>query len=403
MPLSILFVTGYYKPAYVYGGPTKSASTLCESIAEAGVEVTVFTTNANGRKRLDVPLATPVSMDGVNVWYFPLRLNGLGFFYAPSMGRALANQASRFDLAVIDTLWGYPLHPASRACLRNGVPFIVSVRGQLFDWSLRKKRIKKALYLWLFGRRCLRRAAAIQCCASVEKAVVADLQFGPPAFVVANPVNLAEFAHLPERGYWRRSLGISKDAVVLLFLGRLTSIKRPDIAIEALAASRELIPDVHLIMAGYDQENLTGSLKAQAARLGCLARVHWTGLLSTEEVRHVLADSDLLVAPSEVQENFGMAAAEALAAGVPVLLSEGIPVGRWVNQWHAGRVVPCKVEAFRREAKALIASRADLRVMGQNGRLLARSVFNSAAVAKQMIQQFEAILQTRLPHPAPVP
>ena len=87
--MRILCVSSYYKPAYVYGGPTCCIATLCEGLARAGTEVSVFTTNADGSRKLDVPLRQLNDVDGVSVWYFPLVLNGLGSFYSHELASAI--------------------------------------------------------------------------------------------------------------------------------------------------------------------------------------------------------------------------------------------------------------------------------------------------------------------------
>ena len=53
--LRILFINGYYKPAYTYGGPVRSIATLCEGMVKEGADVTVYTTNANGNSQLKGP------------------------------------------------------------------------------------------------------------------------------------------------------------------------------------------------------------------------------------------------------------------------------------------------------------------------------------------------------------
>ncbi|RRR78422.1 MAG: glycosyltransferase [Candidatus Viridilinea halotolerans] len=394
--MHILFVTGYYKPAYVYGGPTKSLATLCAGLVTHGAHVTVFTTNANGRQRLDVPLGTPVMVDGVAVSYFPLCYQGLGFFYAPAMAQSLPDQIARSDLVVIESIWGYQLLLAARQCLKQRKPYIIAVRGQLFAWSLRHQRLKKKLYLHLLGKRYLQHAAALYCTDAQEAAAVARLGLGPPLFVVPNSIDTTPFAQMPVRGFWRHQYGITEEAIVLLYLGRLTQIKRPDIAVATLAACRERHADVHLILAGPDQDQMAVRLQAQAHSLGCLNYMHLTGALDPEQVRQVLADADLLIAPSVIQENFGLSTAEALAAGVPVLTSPGIPVGQLAEAWQAGRVAACTVEAFQHAAQAMITKPAELIALGRNGRLLAKAVFDVAAVVPQMLTHYSAIIERRL-------
>jgi glycogen synthase len=66
--MNLLFITPYYKPAYVYGGPVVSNSALCEALARRGVNVTVLTTNAGGKDDLEGPTGELISRDGVRLY-----------------------------------------------------------------------------------------------------------------------------------------------------------------------------------------------------------------------------------------------------------------------------------------------------------------------------------------------
>ena len=395
--MKILFVTQYYKPAYVYGGPTQSIATSCEGLVEAGAQVAVFTTNSNGATPLDVPQQRPVNVDGVTVWYFPLALKGLSFFYSPTLAEAVSAQAPSFDLVVAETLWGHALMPIASTCSRAHVPYVIPARGQLFPWALATKRLKKSIYLEVVGRHCVNQAAAIHCTDPSEAEAVARLSFRPPAFVVPNAIRAPSFGTLQARGNLRRQFGIPDSALMLMFLGRITRIKRPDIAVGVLAAVQALGREIHLVIAGPDEDGLMRQLQAQAQELGCHHRLHFTGLLGKEGVASALADADLLLMPSEIQENFGLAALEAMTVGVPILVSEGVPVGRWAQIAGAGRVVACTREAFQQAAVELLSGAVKLRTMGECGQDLVRRVFDVRVVARQMLAQFEAIITTGQP------
>jgi glycosyltransferase involved in cell wall biosynthesis len=397
--MRILYVCPYYKPAYVYGGPVQSFSNSCEGLAELGAQVTVFTTNANGSTRLDVPLSQPVDVEGVTVWYFPLALNGLSFFFSPSLARAVRDRITEFDLVVAAALWGHALMPTARACARARVPYVIPVRGQLFPWSLAQKQLKKKVYLELVGRRYIDCAAALHCTDPSEAEAVAKLPFRAPTFVVPNAIQASNYnIHRTQGNLWRE-LDLPDGANVLIFLGRITHIKRPDIAVDVLAAAQSLGREIHLVIVGPDEDGLTFQLQVQAQDLGCNDRLHFTGLLGKEGVVSALADSNLLLMPSEIQENFGMAALEAMAAGVPILVSEGVPVGRWAQMAGAGRTVACTKEAFQQAAMELLSSPEQLRAMGQHGQDLVRQVFDVQVVAQQMLTQFQAIVATGQPLP----
>ncbi len=397
--MKLLYVTTYYKPAYVYGGPVRSASQLCEALVSLGATVRVLTTNVNGKDLLDVPLGQPVNVDGVEVYYYPI-LSSLPhtLFYSPALVSACRKEAGQYDLAVLDVLFTHALGPAAAVCQKAGIPYIIPLHGQLLPWALRQKQAKKRLYLALAGNACLKQAAAIHCTAPVEARALTQL-FGPmPHFIVPNGINCRRFSHLPHFGALRKRFNIPAHALVLLFMGRIHPVKRPDIAIEALAAARHMNDDVHLLLAGPDEVDGIPRLQLQAQKLGCLDRVHFVGLLQGDDILTALADADLFLMPSE-SENSGIAAFEAMAAGLPVLLSEGVPVGPWADQAQAGKLVPCTAEAFRQATCELLASPGRLKEMGRRGQALVRERFEISRVARLMLSQYEAILANGRPLP----
>jgi len=398
-PMRIAYVSPYYRPAYLYGGPVNGSAALCEGMARAGAEVTVLTTNANGEGTLDVLLRQPVDVEGVTVYYYPLALGGLSYSYSRELRNAAATRVRGFDLVVIATIWGHPLIPTARACIRHRVPYIIPAEGQLNPWAMARKGMKKALYMRAVAHRFINRAAGIRCTDPLEADAVDKLGFRPPTFIVPNPIRASDYKNPRGSGGWRGRLNIPADARILLFLGRLERIKRPDIAVDVLGAAQVLPWDVHLIVAGPDEAGLVPQLKYQASGLGCSAKLHFTGLLNREDVASILSEAELLMMPSEIQENFGMSALEALASGVPVLVSEGVPVGKWAHNVGAGRVVPCTAADFRTSALELLSHPDHLSAMGANGQNLVGRHFDIDVVARQMLSEFVAIIATGRPLP----
>jgi glycosyltransferase involved in cell wall biosynthesis len=397
--MRILIVSSYYKPAYVYGGPVQSITNLCEGLANAGANVSVFTTNANGSNKLNVPLRQPVNLEGVEVYYFPLDFNGLTFFYSSSLEKKVIEEILNFDIVVAETLWGYPLIPVANACTKHKIPYIVSARGQLNAWALARKNLKKKIYLSLIGRSLINKASAIYCTDQTEVKAVENLNFSTRPFFIPNGIRCRDYLQEANTQQVRAQYGIPSDAVVLIFLGRLTQIKRPDIALDALLAAQHAKKNTHLIYVGPDEENWLAILMEKAKLNNCADKIHFAGLQDKKGVISALAISNLLLMPSEIQENFGNAALEALAAGVPVLCSDGIPMGIWADKVGAGKVVKCDSEAFQRAAFELISDLDRLEKMGKVGAEMVQMKFDVSVVAQQMLRQYETIIATGSPLP----
>ncbi|MBI5648842.1 MAG: glycosyltransferase [Chloroflexi bacterium] len=393
--MRILYVASYYEPAYVYGGPVLSVSLLCKALADLGASVTVLTTNANGNQRLNVPIGQPVQVRNLQVYYYPV-VNVLppSFFYSPQLARACQEKMGQYDIAFLDTLWTHAMEPSISAGTHSSVPCIIPLHGQLLPWALKHKRWKKQLYFNLLEKNRLNKSAALHCASYFEQQSVQKLGFQVPTFVVPYGVNLDRFAELPSRGFLRQRFNISDSSSVLLFLGRLHQVKRPAIALEALAALER--KDVHLIYAGPDEEGFESPLRSQARKLGCPERIHFTGLLSGDKVVRALVDSDLLIM-SSAMESFGMSVIEAMVAGLPVVVSDAVEVGHWAAKAGAGCQVPGTPEAFAQAIQGLLSDPEKRANMGARGRELVQHKFDISATARQMLLQCQSIINTGAP------
>jgi len=150
-------------------------------------------------------------------------------------------------------------------------------------------------------------------------------------------------------------------------------------------------PRAHLAFAGPDEADMQSDLLRIANAAGCADRVHFTGLLNPDQVLQVLADADLLLMTSE-SENFGMAAAEAMAAGLPVVISNKVGLARFVEQASAGRSVELDADSIAEGLNLLLDEPEQLVEMGQRGRRLALNTFDQDAVAQRTLECFSEIL-----------
>jgi len=389
--MRILCVTPYYKPAFVYGGPVRSISALCEGMARAGAQVTMFTTDASGEGHLDVPIGQPINVGGVQVYYFR-RDWGLLPFYSVGLGRACAQRIREFDIVHSSALWTYPMGSVSGACKQYGIPHIVSPRGGLMPWDLRHKYLKKWLYLALFERPRLNMAAAIHCTDEIEQQAIKQLGLRPPTFVVPNPIDFSEFSSLPARGKLRSQLGLSQSSVVTLFLGRISAKKGIELAIRAFLDVASTHPNAHFVIAGPDEDGCGKRAQQLAHQLGLQDQAHFIGMVTGEDRLSALVDADLFILTSH-SENFGMAAAEALAAGLPVLLSDQVGIARQVAQAEAGAIVPLDVSHIAHTWSALLENPGRLKAMGERGRKLVQQEYDADAVARKMLDVYRQVIQ----------
>jgi glycosyltransferase involved in cell wall biosynthesis len=393
--MNLIYINSYYEPAFVYGGPVKVESALHKALVNLGVKVTVLTTDANGRQRLDVPLGQPRDLDGVQVMYSAVwNIPPRNFFFSPGLVRACAQQIGSRDLAILGSFWSHATGAAVRACKRSGIPYIIPMHGQLMPWALEQHRLRKYLYLALVGRRYLDGAAALHCATSLEAESLASLQLSTPSFVVPYGVDLEYWSNLPKRGGFRDSLEIPQGALVLLFLGRLHQVKRPGTALQAMAAIGR--SDTHLVFVGPDEGGLKAKLCAQSVDTGCAERVHFTGLLTGSGILQAFADADLLIMPS-IMESFGLSAVEAMAAGLPILVSEDVPVGACAARSGAGLRVPGTTAAFTVALAEILHEPEQLKAMGKRAKELVEREFDISVVARRMLDQYRSVIDAGSP------
>jgi glycosyltransferase involved in cell wall biosynthesis len=132
---------------------------------------------------------------------------------------------------------------------------------------------------------------------------------------------------LPDHGQFRAEQGIPSDALLILFLGRLSEKKSPDLLLEAFAELGESIAGrvVWLAFAGPDESGMQARLEELARTRGVRSRVVFSGPVFGDRKWAAYQDADVFVLPSQ-NENFGNTAAEAAACGTPVVVTENCGV-----------------------------------------------------------------------------
>jgi glycosyltransferase involved in cell wall biosynthesis len=226
------------------------------------------------------------------------------------------------------------------------------------------KHLKKWLY-WPWGEyRVLRKAAAV-CFTCEEERRLARESFWlyrcrerVVAYGTAAPSGPPE---LQRRTFFER-FPETRGKRLVLFLGRIHPKKACDLLIQAFAHARKLAGvsswPLHLVMAGPDSTGWSAQLKALAASLGLSENITWTGMLTGDIKLGALRSADVFVLPSH-QENFGIAVAEALACGVPVLISNKVNIWREVQRDGAGLVEPDDLRGTMRLLKGWYSLKSD--------------------------------------------
>jgi glycosyltransferase involved in cell wall biosynthesis len=326
---------------------------------------------------------------------FPLNVHALGpsrggYGYNAKLVPWLKMNARRYDAVIVNGIWQYNGFGAWRALRNIGTPYYVFPHGMLDPWFKRHypiKHMKKWLY-WPWATYRLLRDARVVLFTTEEERLQARLSFwlyrareqvvdygtSPP------PRNAAEL-----RSKFLSVHGELRDRRLLLFLGRIHEKKGCDLLIRAFARAASAEPSLHLLMAGPGQERWVTKLKALAQDLGVADRITWPGMLRDEMKWGAFYAAEAFVLPSH-QENFGIAVAEALGCGVPVLISDRVNICGEILAHNAGLVAPDTLPGVQQLLDEWLAlSPLQRRAMGESALELFRRRFTVNAMAESLL------------------
>jgi glycosyltransferase involved in cell wall biosynthesis len=376
--MKVLHVIGSLAPRY--GGPSTVALQLCQALADRGHQVEIFTTDIDGPDRMPVALGTPIQHGAVTVTYHagshPRR-------YGTSVGLAgtLARRLRQFEVVHIHSLYRFHTLAAGALCRRHGLPYVLRPHGTLDPYHRAVRHRGKAVYDAVWERRNLRRAAAVHCTSRFEQRMVEQAEPRARTVVVPNGVDLAGLERGGD-GFLARHPELAGRTLVT-FLGRLTAKKGADLLLEAFALVAATVPGAHLVIAGPDEDGTRVALQHRIRALRLNSRVSLLGMLTGDLKIGLLRQTAAFVLPS-VDENFGVAVVEAMAAGAPVVVTAGVGIAPEIQGASAGLVVPRTSDAVAAAVTGLLDDRGMAARVAGNGRELARTRFSWPRVAAQL-------------------
>ncbi|HEY8776053.1 MAG TPA: glycosyltransferase [Gaiellaceae bacterium] len=311
--LRILFAAPVWAPSRAFGGPVVAAGELVRRLVARGNDVDVVTTTIVDLHTRPALRSSVGVVEGATVRYLstPLRYRWMGI--TPTLPTALA-RVNRPDVVHVFGFRDPVTTGVAAWCRIARIPYVFEPLG-MFEPRLRKVFLKRALDATLY-RGVARGAAAVVVASQREAdAVVA---WGIPAEKVRVRGNgFPEPSGAKANDDLRSRLGIPSNAPVILYVGRIAAGK----GIEHLLDAAGRLTGAHLVIAGPDDRHGTSALVERAQTEAATAgRIHL--LPVTDEPPHDLyPQADVFVLAS-AGESFGIVAAEAAAAGTPVIVSD---------------------------------------------------------------------------------
>ena len=276
---------------------------------------------------------------------YPFPVHAVGpvrslFGYTPKLVPWLRQNAARYDVVVVNGLWQFITYAVRRALRPIHVPYVVFPHGMLdpyFKHAFPWKHRKKAVYWRLFERSVLEDAAAVAFTCEQER-VLARETFPPLRVreaVVGYGTSAPEVDLAAAKEQFLGEHPALRGKRIALFISRIHPKKGCDLLLKAFAAALASDPEWRLVMAGPDQTGWQAELVELARSLGLADRVVWTGMITGTMKWGAFGAAEIFVLPSH-QENFGIAVVEALACGLPVLISKQINIWEEISRCGAG-------------------------------------------------------------------
>jgi glycosyltransferase involved in cell wall biosynthesis len=378
--MHILHIIGTLDPAA--GGPAETAIALLRYAPK----------NCTGEVvTLDDPAAAFLGE-------FPFPIHALGpqrsvYGYTPKLMPWLKENRGRFDGVVVHGLWQYLGISAMRA-MRGRVPYVVFTHGMLdsyFKRAFPAKHAKKLAYWLLAEYWVLRFASRVLFTCEAESELAKQsfwLHRWTPQVVPFGAVPSSGDRDTQREAFFASCPG-ARGRRFLLFLGRIHPKKGCDLLVDAFVKLAEREPELELVMAGPDPLEWQAELEKRAVTAGMAERIHWPGMLRGEAKWGAFVAAEAFVLPSH-QENFGIAVAEALACGMPVLLSDKVNIAAEIASDGAGLMEPDTEKGTERLLARWIGMGAEEReAMGARARACFSARYDMRENAKAVLRLFE--------------
>lgn len=357
---------------------------MCLALRENGIDVLLASTDADlddlGKLKNDRVFIHK----GVPLILFPKQL-GASYKYSRPFSRWLDQHVTDFDLVHIHAVFNHACIAAARACRDKGVAYIVRPLGTLGPWAMKQKSLRKKIF-WHAGiKRMLTNAAAIHYTSKLEQRAVEQSLGLNHGVVVPLGIDLKVIDDAANG-----SSPVSKRPYVIV-LSRLLPTKGIDVFLDAFLSiiKRKEFGSWRLVLAGEGPMEYVNSLKRTVAEQGHTDSVIFTGWLDGEEKEEALRNSSLLALPS-YHENFGLCVIEALAYGVPVLISPHVNLAPEIESTVAGWIAEIDTASIEHALSAALGSRQERIKRGAAGRNLAAS-YAWPVVANRLTELYASV------------
>lgn len=372
------------------GGPPVVAPRLAAAQAQLGHEVTVTTFGTPDRQAsIDAALGSIPHLDAVTIEYLTPPRTLIERVFAGHVRTDLDRLITAADVVHLHGLWAPLLRVTAVRASRLGAPYVIRPAGMLDPWCLTQRRLKKKVAMLLSFRRILNRALFLHALNRDERDLIGPLKLTCPFEVIPNGLFLDEIDAALSQKSSDSPRPHPSERPYFLFLSRLHYKKGLDILADAFAVFVERGGEMDVIVAGPD-DGESEAFKRRVRDHGIDRRVHVIGPIYGPQKLRMLRDAVAFVLPSR-QEGFSLAITEAMAARVPVLITEGCHFPE-VAEVGAGLVTRLDAQEFAEAMTQVAGDSSAAAAMGRAGRAMVESRYTWATIAEQSVDAYRRFM-----------
>lgn len=287
----------------------------------------------------------------------------------------------RPDIVHVNCCWTPDCAMIQRLAQKRGYKVVLTPHGMLEPWIIKRHYwTRKVPALWLYQKAAVQRADCVQATAESERDNLLKLGYNSNIKVVRLGID-AESIEMKKS--WKKTRQI-------LFLSRVHVKKGINFLVEAADVLRNELQGYKILVAGEGDADYVEALKRMICDRGLQDIVQLIGGVYGDEKWRLFQTSDFFVLPTH-SENFGLAIAESLASGTPVITTVGTP---WsdLNSSEAGAWIEIGTEPLVETLRRFLSlSEDELETMGRNGRKLIETKYSAHVMAEQMMEVYKSV------------
>ncbi len=387
MTLRVLHVIPSVAPCR--GGPSKAVLQMVDALNKLDTTTEVVATNDACENILDVELNKLTTFQKIPIRFFARHSSKITslreFQYSNDFRQWLKKNIQQYDLIHVHAIFSFCSSYAMTLARSENIPYIVRPIGQLENWSLQQKSLKKKIYLTLWEQKNILHAGLVHFTSTSEKQQALNALAIKSSEVIPLGVNLPEI--IPNAAkQLRAKFNLASDSKIILYLSRIHKKKGLEQLIKSFAQLKT--DDTYLFIAGDGDKTYLNELITLIDSLDIVKRVRWLGFVQQQEKQLLLQGANIYALTSH-SENFGISVLEALAAGTPALVSKEVALSQNIAEAKIGYVCDNSIASITNNLNSALGAPNNL---GEDARRYASKNFQWSKIAQQLSEEYQKLI-----------